>query len=324
MLRLEEIVNISKQQRCYCGRKLIGEFCPEHGNEIRLAPVMITARFSFIEGMKKTAEEKIIEKPIELTLTYNQFKRLFRRKDLEKIIPIKESYLLKLTFIEKEKAIEELLKDLLEQIDTKPFFGKILIHQQKIRSSGITIYFLMSYTIIDKKTVRVTFEAIYLRRLSNYISWRLKHFQAKKENIQKSLKTTRAMTQTREGEYYRIETIDWKEEKKLPSKITIRAQKDLEHKITVIPSELYHDRNYFHLGTRTERRTFYALNGLTRKFNRMLKQYLEMEGIMVETERIKPIEDYTKLEAFYGKTIMMKAELLKEIKDYKKRCNTMA
>jgi hypothetical protein len=315
MLKLEEIVEISKQERCYCGRKLIGEFCPEHGNEIRLAPVMITARFSLTEGMKESAEEKNFEEPILVTLPYNQFRGLFKKRDLEKIIPIKESYLLKLTFIEKEKAIEELLKDLLEQIDTEPFFGKTLIHRQRIRSSGITIYFLMNNTIIDNKTMKVTFEAVYLRRLIDYISWRLNHFQATRENIQKSLKTTRAMIQTKEGEYYRIEEVDWKMEKKLPSKITIRATTELEHKNKAIPSELYHNRDYFHLGSRTERRTFYALNGLARKFNRMLKPFFEREGIMVETERTRPLEDYTKLETFCGKTITLKGELLEVIKE---------
>ncbi|MBD3191858.1 MAG: hypothetical protein GF308_14520 [Candidatus Heimdallarchaeota archaeon] len=304
MLRLEEILGSKKQYRCFCGRRLIGEFCPVHGSDIRLSLELIRARFSF-SGLTKELQKQLADYSLETVLPRNQFRLLFKTQTINQLMPMEEGYKLHIDSFDTTKPVQELMSDFISQIDLDSFFGKCLIKQQKIRSSGITIYFLFTYEFVNETTVTWFFEALFLRNLKDYIFWRLNHFQSDRDTICLSLQNKRAVVVSSEGKGFEIQSVHWEEDKSLPSVLSLKALDDPSQEVSKIPSQLYHDQQHFFIGSRLERQAFSALSSLGKKFLRMFQKYLEFHSCVVEVQKINPLEQTDRLNTFIGSEVVV-------------------
>lgn len=312
MLKLEKILDSKKQYRCFCGRRLIGEFCPVHGSDIRLSLELIRARFSF-SGLTKEIQKQLASSSLEIVLPRNQFRLLFKTQTINQLMPIEEGYTLKTHSYDNSRPMKELIVDFLSQLDLDSFFGKYRIEQQKIRSSGITIHFLFEYELVNETTVTFFFEALFLRNLKDYIFWRLNHFQSNHDTICQSLQNKRAIVFSSEGKQFEIQSVHWEENKSLPSVLSLKPLTSPSQKLSKLPSQLYHDHQHFFIGSRLERQTFSALNSFARKFLRMFQKYLEFHSCVAEVQKINPLEYADRLDAFIGSEVVFSPYFLQII-----------
>ncbi|MFW9996106.1 MAG: hypothetical protein ACFFD4_28960, partial [Candidatus Odinarchaeota archaeon] len=243
MLRLREITRISRRMLCYCGNPLIGDFCPDHGFDIRIDSFFVDASFD----MPVLSDPH----PISISLPETQFLRLFRRKKgiqiSEEISRFRSCY--EMVISNPVIAVDELMKNFFDEMDILPFFGDYYrIKSHQIRKSGVIIHFLCTSRIISDNTIRFYFSILPLRRISDYIAWRLKQTRATRADITHSLKTVRARVYTGNGKAYRINDVLWQQDETFPI-IEISNSQDT---VKVHPSRLLQDHSNFFLGQKTE------------------------------------------------------------------------
>lgn len=314
MLKLKELTNIRKKPVCFCGRPLVkstlGELCEIHGTDIRIDPIFVDASFQFtdLEG------EPLHDHFLNESFPQNQFLRLFnspRQKNLgitqEEVI-----YEVQIPPDANYEFLQELIEDFLGELEVDNyFFGYIPFRSFQIRRSGIAIYYLFKFEIIPSQNlIRFYFTVLPLRRLSDYVSWRLNHCHGNIENIQTSLQTNRSIVFLSNGEARQIKDIQWDSSKALPSKIILNDPENQNVEITEIPSRLYQNRNQFFLGTKTENEMISSLKEIAYQFVNDFIRYLRFQSITADCKKVK---DKVKFEDLLDKFIYTNVQFLRTV-----------
>jgi hypothetical protein len=140
VLSLAEVTNVRKARICVCGEPLVDDFCPRHGNEIRVDSFFVESLFHIsTTGVKG---EKLLSSPIKISLPENQFLRLFsqRRTIIKETAPGKIIYEVELANANSPAA--ELITDFIDGIEVgNYFFGEFEVQSFQISSSGTRIHF---------------------------------------------------------------------------------------------------------------------------------------------------------------------------------------
>ncbi|MFX1466176.1 MAG: hypothetical protein ACFFA5_06875 [Promethearchaeota archaeon] len=291
MLKLKELTNIRKKPVCFCGRPLVksslGEFCEIHGTDIRIDPIFVDASFQItdLEG------EPLHDHFLNESFPQNQFLRLFRsprQKNLD-VTQEKVIYEIRISLSKTKETLLELIEDFLGELEVDAyFFGYIPFRSFQIRRSGIAIYYLFRFQIVSSQNlIRFYFTVLPLRRLSDYISWRLNHCHGDIQNIQTSLQTNRSSVFLSNGDARKIKDIQWNSSKALPSKIILHDPENQNAEIVEIPSRLYQNRTQFFLGTRTENEMVSSLKEIAYQFVNDFIRYLRFQSVTADYKKVK-------------------------------------
>ncbi len=314
MLKLKDLKPVRKKPVCFCGRTLVksslGEFCEIHGTDIRIDPIFVDASFQItdLEG------EPLHDHFLNESLPQNQFLRLFsspRQKNLgvtqEEVI-----YEVRISPGTTKETLLELIEDFLGELEVDNyFFGYIPFRSFQIRRSGIAIYYCFRFEIISSQNlIRFYFTVLPLRRLSDYISWRLNHCNGNIENIKASLQTNRSNVFLSNGELRHIKDIQWDSSKTFPSKIFLDDPKNQNPEIVEIPSRLYQNRTQFFLGTKTENEMFLSLKEIAYQFVNDFIRYLRFQSITADCKKVK---NKVKFEDLLGKFIYTPRQFLRTV-----------
>lgn len=308
MLRLAKVTSVRKARICVCGEPLVDEFCPHHGTDIRVDSFFVESLFS-LDSSGKTIP--LLSPPITISLPENQFLSLFSRRGsfLTEKMPGKIIY--EVNLAKTASPAEELITDFMDQIEVgDSFFGEFEVQSFQIRSSGTRIHFFCSPTVRSPSTVRFSFTYLPLRRLSNYISWRLTQTKADRRHIISSLCSTRSTVYSQSGAEFRIMDINWDERKRLPSKISV-VSPDGEKQSDLFSTSLYQNQEHFMVGTRTETEALMGLESIAQRFVDYFLQYLSMRHIQANYRRLR--HDKELFNDYKGKRIIPNAQVLASI-----------
>jgi hypothetical protein len=310
MLRLKEITDVRKKPVCFCGRPLTGEFCEIHGTDIRVDPIFVDSFFQVTDLDGKS----LFDRELHVSFPQNMFLRLFKKNldDMhDEII-----YDVKITPRKTKEIIFEFIKDFLGELDAETsFFGYIPFRWLQIRRSGITIYYLFRFEIISSDMIRFYFTVLPLRRLSDYISWRLNHCRGNIQNVQRSLLTNRSTVLTSNGEVRKVIAIQWDSNKALPSEIILQDSKK-NSTTSELSSRIYQGRDHFFLGQRTENEMVSGLKDMAYQFVNNFLRYLRFQSI---TGNCKKIKDQIKFSKFIGKFIKPNVHFLQQVGEKQNR-----
>ncbi|MFW9914533.1 MAG: hypothetical protein ACFFGZ_02885 [Candidatus Thorarchaeota archaeon] len=315
MLRLAEVANVRRSRICYCGQTLVSDFCPDHGDSVRVDSYSVEASLQIADRFGNPVP--ILRHKIKISLPENQFMRIFlRNRSLfsAERLPAQIIYDIKLRSAP-SRSINDLLEDFLEQIEGELFFGQFEIKAFQVRSSGTRVHYLCRHHVLSSSLVRFHFNQVALRQLASYIHWRLNHTQAKRCDVIRSLKTTRRSVYSRDGLALRITDVEWQEEKRLPSRIMVTDPKG--ESSAAIPTNLYQANEHFFLGTRTESDAFMGLEDIAQRLVSFFIHYLDMQGHKASYRKIK--HDKSFFDEFKGKTIKGNSQLLQQIGSYQNR-----
>jgi hypothetical protein len=313
MLKLKDLANIRKKPVCFCGRPLIkstlGKLCEIHGTDIRIDPTFVDASFQItdLEG------EPLHDHYLNESFPQNQFLRLFKspRQKNHGIAQEEVIYEVQISPGADYELLQELIEDFLGELEVDNyFFGYISFRSFQIRSSGIAIYYLFRFQIVSLNKIQFYFTVLPLRRLSDYISWRLNHCSGTIKNIKSSLQTNRSNVFLSNGEIRHIKDIQWDSSKTLPSKIILDDPQNQNPKTVEIPSRLYQNRTQFFLGTKTENEMFLSLKEIAYQFVSDFQRYLRFQSI---TAFCKKIKDEVKFEDLLGKFIYPNVQFLRTV-----------
>ncbi len=310
MLHLAEVANVRRSRICYCGKALVSDFCPDHGDSVRVDSYSVDALLQLADRFGNPVP--ILKQSIKISLPENQFLRLFLRKKFgfgAERLPAQNIYDIKLMNAP-SRSLKELIDDFLEQIEGELFFGQHEIRSFQVRKSGTRVHYCSQYKIRSPCLVRFHFNQVVLRQLSRYIHWRLNHTHATRKDVIKSLRTTRRSVYSRDGLPLRITDVEWDDEKRLPSKIMV-TDPEGEKNARMISTNLYQANEHFFLGTRTESEAFMGLENIAQQFVNYLLQYLDMQGVDANYRKIK--HDKAFFTEFKGKAIKGNAQLLQQI-----------
>lgn len=280
MFILKEILNVRSQRICYCGRTLTGDFCELHGTDIRIDTHIVEFRIQFVGSVGNPLH-------IDIDLPKNQFLNLVNRNQFYRGTPsvnlIDVHYEVRFPLGIGKKLIEEFLT----LSDFESFFGdKYLIQSERIKwKSVVYLYFLLSYTIHASQTAQDTecillhFSVSPLRRVSDYITWRVNHCLADRENILWSLKHSHSSVFQSNGDLATIVDVSWKPTKRLPSDITIQPQPQVKsHKPSVLSrfsTHLFQGAEHFVLGQNQQFKAQMALEHIGSQFTEKFAQYIQ-------------------------------------------------
>ncbi|WP_287586269.1 hypothetical protein [Candidatus Borrarchaeum sp.] len=315
MLKLQDLTNVRKKPVCFCGRTLVksslGEFCEIHGTDIRIDPIFVDASFQItdLEG------EPLHDHFLNESFPQNQFLRLFRSSRQKNLGITQEEviYDVRLSPSSTKETILELIEDFLGELEVDNyFFGYIPFRSFQIRRSGIAIYYLFRFQIVASHKVQFYFTVLPLRRLSDYISWRLHHCHGNIQNIQTSLQTNRSSVFLSNGDARQIKDIQWDSSKALPSKIILNDPENQNAEIFEIPSRLYQNRTHFFLGTKTENEMISSLKEIAYQFVNDFQRYLSLRFQSV-TADYKKVKDEVKFEDLLGKFIYPNVQFLRTV-----------
>jgi hypothetical protein len=311
MYVLKKILSIEKQRTCFCGRSLIKSFCEVHGTDVKVSLNIIHGQFEPIDVEKKDNEL------INLRLTENQFLNLFPKRDLENVNITSDEYLISISQFDSNNDIKSILDFYFSQIESDVFFGSNRFKETQITNSNIKLNFLFSYEIIDLHTVRIQFNALVVRKLSDYIIWRLNHFNAKPENVINSLLGIRNEVYTENSDIYSIREIIWNLKDKLPEKIIVQKQGIKDDLIEFHLSKLYQGRENLQLNFKLENRIYSALRNFSQQFLKSLKHYLVEQSCLAIIEKNNEMKS-TSYEMLVGKSVKKTINLM----DYANELNS--
>lgn len=306
MYVLKKILGIERQRTCFCGRSLVKNFCEIHGTDVKISMHIIHGQFEDIE------EKNTKRTPINLSLTENQFINLFPKKDLENLTINYEEYNISISQIDSNN-LESIIVFFFNQIESDNFFGTYRLKESQITNSNIKLNFLYSYEIISLQTIRVKFNLLVVRKLSDYIKWRLGHFQAKSENITNSLLRIRKNVYSDNGEFYYIKGIDWNPKEILPIKIIVENQNTqiLEN---FPPEKLFQGQDDLQLNTKQENGIYSAFRNFSQQFMKSLKRYLVSQSCLATVEKANQSTTIF-FEKLIGKNIKETINLIDYIKE---------
>ncbi|MGC9778830.1 MAG: hypothetical protein HZR80_06265 [Candidatus Heimdallarchaeota archaeon] len=309
MFRLNKIIDVTYKRTCFCGRPLIRNFCEKHGTDVKISTSLIHAQFDFIEESKTKDDNQIIN----VNLTKNQFLNLFKKKKYGNIEKISENYSIKISSFGADEPIQGILTDFFDMLECDSFFGMNRIKEVQMKNSGVFFNFLFSYEQIEDNLIHINFELVVLRKLIDYIQWRLTHFHAKKENIVKSLKNTRSKVYNEDGCSYKIKEVIWSTHNQLPDKTVVEELENQNNEIAFKVGVLYQNHEDFFLSTKAENQLVSALTNYSQNFLKSLKQYLTQKSFLAEINVLK-FEDRLKLfEEFIGKEVVNSSAFVEKI-----------
>ncbi|MHA1974108.1 MAG: hypothetical protein ACTSW1_14005 [Candidatus Hodarchaeales archaeon] len=303
-LILSDILAVKRIRTCYCGKRLVGDFCPVHGSEIRVESEFLNVRFS-IPNIIPTLH-------LDLVIPRNQLIGYFN--DSSSLINEHRDIIA-------EKSIEIVLQDKIRDIEEffshfDPFFGKntFLLHSAYIgRKTGICLYFLGNYSLSsDQKRLIVRFFVLGLRNLGNYLKWRRMHIRSSKETIIESLINYRTDVFMKKGQKGVIKEVDWPDGSRLPSSILVEVSEDINLRKKAF--ELYHPSKYFLVGTKRENESIQALESIIGKFIDFFKNYCWHNSISNFTIRAQ--DSKATYEGFIGKKVKLDTRLLEVFGEY--------
>ena len=177
MFRLNKIIDVTYKRTCFCGQPLIRNFCEKHGADIKISTSIIHAQFSYQENGKTEDDNHFLN----VNLTKNQFLNLFKIDKKGALDKISKNFAIEISSFGANESIQNALADFFDLLDFDSFFGKNRIKEVQMKNSGVFFNFLFSYEVVDKNMINITFELAILRKLSDYVKWRLSHFQAKNQ-----------------------------------------------------------------------------------------------------------------------------------------------
>ncbi|MHA2272269.1 MAG: hypothetical protein ACXACI_10425 [Candidatus Hodarchaeales archaeon] len=310
MLHLAEVANVRRSRICYCGKALVSDFCPDHGDSVRVDSYSVDALLHLTDRFGNPVP--ILKQLIKISLPENQFLRLFLRKKSflnSHRLPAQIIYDIKLMSAT-SPSINDLFDDFLEQIEGELFFGQFEIKSFQVRSSGTRVHYLCQHNVLSSSLVRFQFNQVALRQLSRYIHWRLNHTRATQKDVIKSLRTTRRSVYSWDGLPLRITEVEWDDEKRLPSKVMV-TDPEGEKNVSMLSTNLYQANEHFFLGTRTESEAFMGLENIAQRLVSFFIYYLDMQGVDANYRKIK--HDKAFFIEFKGKAIKGNAQLLQQI-----------
>ncbi|NHK31360.1 MAG: hypothetical protein FK730_08415 [Asgard group archaeon] len=302
MYILKKILSIEKQRTCFCGRSLVNNFCEVHGTEVKISMNIIHGQFEPIDTENKSKE------PINLRLTENQFLNLFSKKDLENFNNTSYEYLILISQFDSNSNIKSIIDFFFNQIESDVFFRSNRFRETQITNSNIILNFLYSNEIIDFQTVKIQFNALVVRKLSDYINWRLNHFKAKPKNIINSLLGIRNTVYSENGDVCSIRDIEWNPKDTFPEKIIVQKKDTIGNLMEFPPSGLYQRRDDLQLNLKLENRIYSALRNFSQQFLNSLKHYLVEQSCLATFEKKNEIKT-NNFKKLVGKTIKKSVNL---------------
>lgn len=320
MFQLKEILNVRPKRLCYCGEPLVGDFCEVHGHgsEIRVDTMYVDVRLQIVDQTGKTWEP-FSDLVLDLTLPKNQFLKLLKL-DAQTQHPSDILDEIHYEVILPPGEGMKLLSEFLELSDVKLFFGnKYLLTQDRIKwKSTVSLYYLLSYDINsseDSDHAYLTYLGIPLRRVSDYINWRLEQCQADPLDIRKSLLNSHSTAYLHNGIPGLIIDVEWHPGKRLPSKITFQTSEqinaNIKSSVLKLPSQLFQGCQHFVVGQNQQHKARMALEHISYQFTQSFAHFLQTKSL---DGHFRKLDKYSEqFDQLIGLTIWPRFEQLRTI-----------
>lgn len=323
MLQLIKVRGIRKEELCYCGKQISNSICEEHGTEIRVDNVIVDTQLQIVSSENQNWKS-ISNLTVDISFPRNQFLKYFKSQNQHFLVSTELGESIYELTINRDKSSHDglnltasLLDFLNNQCEFQRFLGenRYIIRVFRIKwKSAVSMFYFLSYRTISDNTVEIIFSVAPLRRLSNYISWRLKQFRAKKNDIEHSLVNSRSSVIQSDGTPVKIVRVNWDQSKRLPSEVIVSEYKNSKSFKSKLPTQLYQGNIHFFIGQRRESEALMGLETIAYEFLYQFEQFLtnqESHALFV-----KKLQDEKKeLLKLIGSSIKPRYEILKIVGD---------
>ncbi|MHA2245386.1 MAG: hypothetical protein ACXADY_10510, partial [Candidatus Hodarchaeales archaeon] len=266
-------------------------------------------------------QESFSDLVVDLSLPENQFLKMFKQKNQLHILTETLGEVHYEVCVPSGQGVG-LLEEFLDLSEAIPFFGdKYLITTNRIKwKSLVLLYYLLDYNINsteDGDHIYLTYSAIPLRKVSNYINWRFTQCQATPSAIQWSLLNSHSDVYLNNGMTGRIKKVEWESDKKMPSKLIFQLNDTNGSEISKLPSQLYQGCHHFVIGQNQQHKARMALEEISYRHTQALVQFSKTKSVKGSFRKLeKTTQQY---ERYIGSTVWPRYEQLRAIGELQNR-----